>query len=121
MKPLAISLGFIYLGSDLPYWFVLPETPFNSMTTVWNVISGERNETRVIVFDCRFGQGKGSWCRTIIAHENGVNAPKFSAFDPDLQTEQVGGWTVMWRPKELALFPTGLMPVAEIKAYLEAF
>jgi hypothetical protein len=121
MKPLATSLGFDYLGSDLPNCLVLPETPFDSMTTVWNVISGERHGIRVIVFDCRFGRGKASWCRTIIAHENNEGAPKFSSFDLDLQIEHSGGWTVMWRPEKLALFPTGLMPVAEIKAYLEAF
>ena len=120
IRGLAVSLNLHYLGEALPSSFSLAGVPFDSMTSVWNVIDGEPRGTRIIAFDCTFGEGKGRWRRTVIAMKTQIGNVTVSAFDPYLRIEQLGDWTVIWRPKELSLIPPGLMPVAELKAYLES-
>jgi hypothetical protein len=117
IRQLAKVHGFHYLGKTLPYSVPLGDLPVGSIMSVWNVIDGESRGRRVVAFDCRFGEGKGSWQRTILAvHDDNVSV---SSFDSGVQVEQVGDWTFLYRPKQLALIAQQLTPVAELGAYLE--
>lgn len=119
IRALAASLNFKYLGEALPRSLQLNGAPLDSVTAAWNVVDGEPRGTRVIAFDCKFGEGKGSWRRTVIAIQTEISNIKVSAFDPRATIEQIGNWVVVWRPKEFTLIPSGLMSVTELRAHLE--
>jgi len=94
--------------------------PFASVASVWNIIDGEPRGTRIVAFDCRFGQGKASWRRTVIAVQTDIGNITASSFDPALRVEQMGDWVFIYRPKGFALITGQLMPIPELGAYLEA-
>ncbi|WP_204101381.1 hypothetical protein [Occallatibacter savannae] len=117
IRRLAQMTGFHYLADTIPQ-SILKDLPAG-ITSVWNVLEGERSGRRVIAFDCRFGSGKGSLRRTVIAIQADRSSITASAFDPDIQVEQIGEWTFLYRPKELAVVAQ-LTPLSELSAYLEA-
>jgi len=117
IRRLAETTGFHYLNNALPR--SLRNLP-SGITSVWNVLDGEHRGRRVIAFDCRFGQGKGSWRRTVIAIQAERSSITASAFDPEVEVEQIGEWTFLYRPRQLAFITRQLTPVAELAAYLDA-
>ena len=117
IRRLAETTGFLYLNNALPS--SLGKLP-SGVTSVWNVLDGERRGRRVIAFDCKFGEGKGSWCRTVIAVQAVRSSVTASVFDLDVQVEQIGQWTFLYRPQQLAFIARQLTPVAELAAYLDA-
>jgi len=68
--------------------------PFASITSVWNVIDGEPLGKRIVVFDCKFGDGKASWRRTVIAIKTVIGNITASSFDPSLGIEQMNDWVI---------------------------
>ena len=86
---LADSCGFQYRGEALPSSLPLAG-PFEAVTSCWNVIDRETLRTRVVTFDCRFGQGKGSWQRTIIAVRGDPDVFMIASFDAGMSKEQIG-------------------------------
>jgi hypothetical protein len=116
---LARSCGFQHLGEALPRSLLLTNAPFTSITSVWNVIDGEPRGKRIIAFDCRFGNGKASWRRTVIAIKTEISNITASAFDPYLRIEQMNDWVLIYRPKEFALISRGMIPIPELRAYLD--
>jgi hypothetical protein len=116
---MASSLGFHYLGNALPRSFPVAGTGLDRMISVHNVIDAEPRGTRIIAFDCKFGEGKGSWRRTVIAAQTGIGNVSRSSFGSDVEIEQNQNWVIIWRPKKLVFDPTGLMPIAELGAHLE--
>lgn len=118
IRRLAESNGFHYLDNTLPESLLPRDLPVG-ITSVWNVLEGERQSRRVLAFDCRFGEGKRSWRRTVIAVRADRSSITAFAFDPDIQVEQIGQWTFLYRPKAIAVAPE-LTPVNEIAAYLDA-
>ena len=117
IRRLAKTTGFHYLDNALPRsLMVLP----SGITSVWNVLDGEHRGRRVIAFDCKFGEGKGSWRRTVIAIQAERSSITASVFDPDVQVDQIGEWTFLYRPQQLAFIARQLTPVAELAAYLDA-
>ena len=118
IRRLAETIGFHYLGNALPRSLPLSGLP-PRIASIWNVLDGEQHGRRVIVFDCRFGEGKGSWRRTVIAVHAEQSSITASAFDPDIRVVQIREWTFLYRPKELVLIPRGLTPVPELTAYLD--
>lgn len=118
IQNLAKLLGFHYLGDALPRSFSLLVEPLHSITSIWNVIDGEPRGRRILVFDCRFGSGKGGWLRTIFAVENKERDDSPFKYE-SLQTKQVGDWIILWRPKEFGRITAGLTPTDELRAYLE--
>lgn len=119
IRRLAEVTGFHYLDETLPRSLPLRDSSLPTISSVWNVIDGERRGRRVIAFDCRFGEGKGSWRRTVLAVETDITGITASSFDPDMGVVQIGGWTFLYRPQHLALINRQLTPVTELAAYLD--
>lgn len=120
IRTLAESCGYHYLGKSLPRSLSLSRGPFNSITSVWNVIDGDPRGKRVVAFDCKFGEGKGSWRRTVIAVKPEMSNITVSSFDPSLRLEQTDDWVFIYRPKDFALVSRQLTPIPELRAYLES-
>ena len=119
IRRLAETTGFHYLYDSLPSSLPLRDLP-SGITSVWNVLDGEHRGRRVIAFDCQFGEGKGSWRRTIIAIQAERSSITALTFDSDIHVEQIGEWTFLYRPQQLAFIARQLTPVAELAAYLDA-
>ena len=66
MKQVASKFRFVFLGKALPRSLILETTGLQRISSCWNVIDGERDGLRILIFDCRIGEGKGSWRRTVI-------------------------------------------------------
>ena len=120
IRRIAELYGFHYLGEVLPPSLPLKDLPLRTITSVSNAIDGERRGRRVIAFDCRFGEGKGSWRRTVIAVQADRTGITASSFDPGVQIDQIANWTFLYRPKQLAPIARQLTPVSELSACLEA-
>lgn len=85
-----------------------------------NVLDGEHRGKRIVAFDCKFGAGRGSRRRTVIAIRAERSSIAASAFDPEVEVEQIGKWTFLYRPQQLAFRARQLTPVTELAAYLDA-
>jgi hypothetical protein len=120
LRAMAIRRGFVYLGRAIPRSLTLRRTPFERATRIWNVIDGDCHGTRVIAFDCDIGSGKGSWRRTAIAAQSANDVFGAVKFSRDLTVDRSGDWIVLYQPRPGSLFATGLMPVAELEAHLDA-
>ena len=118
IRRLAEKAEFHYLAETLPQSILKDLPPL--IKSVWNVLDGERHGRRVVAFDCKFGEGKESWRRTVIAIQAERSSIFASAFDPEVEVEQIGEWTFLYRPRQLALIARQLTPVAELAAYLDA-
>jgi hypothetical protein len=114
---LARQFGFAYLRQRLPEALSLYGTPFVHRRFTWNVIDGERNRLRVVVFDCQIGEGGANWRRTVIAIRTGSSTMDAGKFDARMTVENSGGWSVFYYPQELKL---GVMPVKELRAHLNS-
>jgi hypothetical protein len=98
----------------MPEALSLYGTPFAHRRFTENVIDGEQNRIRVVVFDCQVGEGKGVWRRTVIAARTGsrdFNGAKF----PGMATDNSGGWTILYYPQGMKV---ELTPVRELRAHL---
>lgn len=87
IRKLAESQGFHYLGEALPHSLPISTSPFTSVKSVWNVIDGEPRGVRIVAFDCKFGQGRGSWSRTVVAIKTEVGTLASLFTDPELRIE----------------------------------
>lgn len=119
IRSLAARLGFHCLA-ELPMDLSLSRTLLSRVSEIWNVIGGERNGVKVVVFDCRIGTGKGSWCRTVIATQSESETFGAEVFNLDLSVDRLGNWTFLYEPKALSFVPRGLMPASEVEAHLSA-
>ena len=117
IKRLAKKIGFAYLKKRLPEALSLYGTPFTQRRFTWNVIDGERNRIRVVLFDCQVGEGKEGWRRTVIAVKTGAGSFSADRFNPKLKVESSGGWLILYYPQETK---TGLTPVKELRSELIA-
>lgn len=119
IRAMATRSGFHYIGDALPRSLTLHGTPFERASKVWNVIDGEPRGVRVIAFDCRVGEGKHSWRRSVIAIESDAEFSR--AFNPEMTIDSVGRWKFLYRPKASIEFRiSGLMPVEELEAHLNS-
>jgi hypothetical protein len=120
VRALAATHGFHYLGEALPRSLDLAGSLLASVGSVWNVIDGEPRGTRIVAFDCKIGEGRGSRRRTVVAVKVQAGISTIPRFDARLRQEQVRGWVLIYRPEDFALIDTGLTPISELQAYLEA-
>jgi hypothetical protein len=120
IQALAGRSGFNYLGRGVPRSLTLRGTPLDRVTSIWNVIDGDKRGLRIIAFDCQIGTGKGSWRRTVIAvktHDDGVASV---ASKPDLTVDHSGDWIILYQDKTPSLISGGLMRIDELEARLNA-
>jgi hypothetical protein len=99
LMKMAARLRLKMIGETLPGYVNLDGSPMAHATKYWNVMDGNFNGIRVLTFDCRMGQGKGSWRRTVLAAESDrdVFATVPSPFD--YTVDRCGRWVVFYRPK----------------------
>jgi len=115
---LASRFRFVYLGKALPESLILETTGLQAISSCWNVIDGERNGLRILIFDCRIGEGRGRWLRTVIAAQGNPDIFRNVPFLLSLRSEQTGDWTVLYQPKSFGI-PPGLTATPEIEALLQ--
>jgi hypothetical protein len=119
-RTLAAREGLHYLGGALPRSLNLSGTPLQALAKVWNVMDGAYNGTRIIVFDCQIGTGKVSWRRTVFAIETDSDVFGTYIFNADFDLDRAGKWVLAYRPRSFVPFASGLMPVGELQAHLNA-
>lgn len=128
IKNIAARLNFRYIGASLPSSLTLNGTEIARATTFWNVLDGEPNGVRVIAFDCRIGEGKGSCRRTVIAAKtpNDIFRPIISELfrpvlsEADLAIDRSGDWAIMYQSIARSIVPAGLMPIQELETRLQS-
>jgi hypothetical protein len=116
----AQELGFRLLGEGLPLDIDLKSSSISNLSSVWNVIEGTPRTVRIIAFDCRVGQGKGSWETTVIAVNAELAAVKASDFDLSIEKEHTDGWTLLFHRIGPELNGGCKMSAEELRGYLEA-
>lgn len=119
IRSLAESCGFHFLGDALPRSVPLRGSDLDLITEVQNVIDGEPRGKRIVAFDCRFGVGKRSWRRTVIAINADAGNRIGPSFDPTFRVEQMNDWTFIYRPKSFSFIRVQLTPISELRGYLE--
>jgi hypothetical protein len=117
MRRLARRLGFVYLRQRLPEALSLYGTPFALRRFTWNVMEGECNKRRVVVFDCQEGEDKKSWRRTVVAVRTGSTAWSAPMFMSDMRADSSGGWTILYYPPERKI---GLTSLKVLRAHLNS-
>jgi hypothetical protein len=115
MRSLADKLGFQYTrGADFPV-FIFRREPWaaysdmrgdlvNRISSVWNILEGEKNGVKLLVVDTvsNLGMKSGTFA-TLIAARTDRNP-----FEPSLEIEKVAhskGWTAVYRIRFLQLLP----------------
>lgn len=99
----ASRMGFTFLGDSLPRSFPIHRTSSGTARSIRRVFAGDRKKKEIVVFDCRLGDGKGSFSRTMVAARGDPSVFGWSRFGPDLETEQVDEWTLVYGSKRLLL------------------
>ena len=100
MKALAAKWGFTYKSRALPESFQMHCYPANCIMTAWNVIEGQQNGVRILIFDSTMGEVKGVYC-TFVA----TTGPK-SVFMAEVAGEKVveaSGWSAVYRKRFLQI------------------
>jgi hypothetical protein len=92
----AETLGFEYFGSSLPARFPLRETQSRQSRSISRVFVYSRMGKDMLFFDCELGYGRGRFSRTVVAVRGDRSEFGFARFGPDLATETVRGWTVVY-------------------------
>ena len=107
MRALAAKWNFQYLDGDPRIWsagriatvhratgFKMSCYPTNEIGRMWNVIDGQRNGTRVLIFDSTVGEGRGIYC-TIVAVQTSENL--FTSDSSSEKIAQCSGWIAAYR------------------------
>jgi hypothetical protein len=114
IREFAHRMGLLYIGAALPKSFPLHRTSSGQARSITNVVSGDKGQKEILVFDCKLGYGKGRFSCTVVAvrgQEGGFGAARFG---PDLLTEWVGEWEIVYTSR-------GLLLVEEIETLVGAF
>jgi hypothetical protein len=106
MRALASRLGLqfsegkphlLYLPKahrPLPASFQVSGSPWNTVSRAWNIIEGQKNGIRVLVFDSTIGSGKGVYS-TFIAVQTDKNPFEYKS--PEEKIAHSHGWTALYR------------------------
>src|SRR5215475_13197302 len=117
MRRLAHEFRLKFGGKRLPEALSLYGTPFNQRRFTWNVMEGERDGIRVVIFDCQVGEGTGNLRRTVMSLRVGSDISTTANRNPGLTVLSSGGWAVISYPQEAKV---GLTPVGELRAWLRS-
>jgi len=97
----AQRMEFSYLGGSLPPTFPLHLTSSSRAHSIDNTVIGNRGKKVLVLFDCRMGHGKTSYWRGVLAVRGQHQGFGVAQYGPDLSTEQVDDWTVVYGSKRL--------------------
>lgn len=121
VKAVATAFGMLPWPNDsLPRDLSLRDTCLGSWSKLFNVYEGIVGGVQVAVFDCKVGQGKGSWTRTVIAARSSQATFGAVAFDPELTTQRSGEWLILYRPWRVWGFAPELMSADQIEGHIQS-
>ena len=101
MREFASRTGFLFLDDCLPKSFPIQDTSSRGAHSISRAFAGDKSNREVLVFDCWLGHGKGSLNRTVVAVRGKPSDFGWARFGPDLETEEVGGWALVYGTKRL--------------------
>lgn len=88
----ARNAGFTYIGVALPRSFPFGRTSVRA-GTIRNAVAGEKDNTELVFFDCRIGR----FTQSLVAVRGFDKGFGSARFDPNLTTERVDDWTLIYR------------------------
>ena len=115
MRALAARWSFHYSAGDPRIWggrrspvqyptgFKMKCYPVYAMSRMWNVVDGERNGIRVLIFDSMIGTGKGARCCTLVATQ--TTETLFKSVSSREKIAQRAGWTAVYRISFIGIRP----------------
>ncbi len=77
--------------------------PVYAMSSVWNVIEGERNGISILIFDSLIGTGRGARYCTFVATQTSENLFKNLKWREKIAER--AGWTALYRIAFLGIRP----------------
>jgi len=101
IRELALRLGITYVGAALPKSFPLHKTSSSLARSISRACAGEVGRREILFFDCELGHGKGRFHRTVVALRGQRADFGAARFGPDLVTEEVGRWTLVYGSRRL--------------------
>jgi hypothetical protein len=115
VREFAETRSLTYIGATVPATFP-PEAAralrwAHSMRRAVVAANGSKD---LILFDCTVGYGRGSRHRTVVAARGRHGAFGWAPCSPDLMTEEVGEWTLVYPSNRL-------MSLEEIEALVSEF
>jgi hypothetical protein len=113
VRQLAQRMGFTYIGSAVPRSFPLQMTSSGSARSISRAVAGDRDNKELVLFDCMLGHGRARFYRTVVAVRGQDSVFGIARFGPDLVTEQVGEWALVYGDRRLLL-------IEEIEALVSA-
>lgn len=106
---------FPYIGSSVPKSFPLQRAKaFQWGSSVRRVFVGNSSSKDLVVFDCTIGYGRGRRPRTVVAARGQSGGFGWARFGPDLVTEEMDEWTIVYGSNRL-------MSIEQIEASVTAF
>ena len=117
MRSLALRRGFHYIGGPLPTSFRMTCDPAAGLRFASDVIEGQTNGVRILIFDCAIGVGRGQAC-TFIATQTNQNP--FGRVSWGEKIVQSCGWSALYRLRPL--FPGSApwsMSIQRIEEHLD--
>ncbi len=102
----------------LPPDLTLYGTDLQNLSKAFHIYQGVVDGVQVVFFDCRIGQGKGSWLRTALAVRRTLPFWDRRGLDTEIVLQESGSWTLMFRPKGLFAFRSGLTSVDQLHTEL---
>lgn len=98
-----------------PTGFKMRCYPIYLVSRIWNVIDGERNGIRVLIFDSMIGEGRGARYCTFVATQSTDNL--FKTVKRREKVAQRAGWTAVYRISFMGIRPW-TFSIARIEEFL---
>jgi len=96
IRKFATRMRLTYIGSALPKSFPLHRTSSRTAHSMCNVVAGDRGAAEIVLFDCALRYGRSRFRRTVAAVRGRAGGFGIARFAPDLETEQIGEWMVVY-------------------------
>ena len=117
----AQQLGLAVWPSDsLPGDIPLQAASFHPVTKVFNIAAGTMAGVPVITFDAVKRAGRSATYFTVLGARSAGFPFGAEMFDPDLKSERLGEWFLLYRPQRMFAVGTRLMPFEQIAAQLRS-
>lgn len=95
IRQFAQRVGLTYLGSAVPRRLPVPRALLRQVMSISAFVVGDERNKDLVLFDCMLN-GKGTRSRTVVAVRGQPSAFGAARFWPDLITEQVGEWALVY-------------------------